>query len=181
MGTVPTALTYVTGQILTASQLNGNPGATWGAFVLSGPAALLRQTSGQSIPNNVGTAVTFDAEDLDSDNGHSTVTNTSRYTAQTAGWLWVAGLVAHGSSTAGDNRGCFWAVNGVTLNASNVAIPPRGGTGATTIPAITRLIQVAAGDFVELMAIHNAGAALSTLAAGQNQCSMSVWWARTNP
>lgn len=44
------------------------------------PTAELIQTVGQSVPNGTWGIITFDSEVEDSHGGHSTVTNTSRYT-----------------------------------------------------------------------------------------------------
>src|SRR5262245_57949091 len=65
-------------------------------FFLNKPAFAVYSAANQSVPNATLTALTFDTEYLDDDPaggaGHSTSVDTSRYTAQYAGWYRVSGL-----------------------------------------------------------------------------------------
>lgn len=178
MATVPTTLTYVTGQIFTAAQANGSPGATWGAFLLGVPKAVLRQGATQSVTTGTWTSVLFDAEDNDSDNAHSTITSTSRYTAQTAGWLRLGGGTAWGINATG-GRLCRWAVNGVAVNASATGVASFGAALNTLSGAMARDVQVAVGDYVELQVYQSSGGALSTVVSVEQACSMTVCWVGT--
>ncbi len=180
MATVPTPTVYVTGQIVTAAQLNGNPGSTWGAFVLGPPSAALRATVTASIGAG-GSAILFDTEDSDNDLGHSTVTNTSRYTAQTAGTFLVAGQVGWAASAATTStRWNEWRVNGTAVAGSRIWLPQApNATDQTVHPARTMRIALAVGDFLELWAGSPAGATSTFVTTASMQPSMTVEWVST--
>lgn len=69
--------TFVTGQVLTASELNN-----------AIPLCILENTA-MVIPSGTATSVTFSTEVLDPLNWHSTSTNTSRVTPNIAGYYFV--------------------------------------------------------------------------------------------
>lgn len=116
------------------------------AFLVTRSAALTLAASGF-------TDIPMDAEGVDSENGHSTVSNTQWCTAQTAGlWLWAGFITVDALAAAG------WL--GITLHAG------RGGGftldsfpfAANTIPAsnnvhalcCTGFTVMAAGDSVKM-------------------------------
>ena len=84
MATIPNPRTWGATEAVTAAKLNTDVRDGYN-FLLATPRAVMRKTANQSIPNATLTAVTWDLEDVDTDGGHSNVTNNSRYTAQTAG------------------------------------------------------------------------------------------------
>lgn len=174
MATVPSQRTWATLDVVTAVMLNGNVRDAVNFFISGRPLALLRQTAAQAITTATYTSVLFDTEDLDRDAGHSTVTNTSRYTAQTAGWYWVAGigtLVADASAV----RNIRLAVNGTTLPASQVTAL---GTASTAFGgAVARLVSLSVNDYVELQVQHNKGSNLNTSVVAEAASQMSVMWA----
>jgi hypothetical protein len=125
------------------------------------PQADLQQSVAQSIPSGTATALLFDIESLDTANGHSTTTNTSRYTCQTGkgGWYNVTGVVGFAANGTGarqatirTNAATIWAQ--VTVNA----VTGGGGTGIY----IGKKLFLAAGDYVEIFAYQSSGAAVST-------------------
>lgn len=172
MATVPVQITWVVGQVVTAAQLNANVRDAVN-FLLAPPMAELRQTVQQSIPTGgSGAALLFDAEDLDRDNGHSTVTNTSRYTAQTPGWYQGSG---GGSSFVGAGRRTFWwNVNGTSLNASEAGLT--AGPAATAPAARTKQMFMNIGDYLELIMWQDTGGAINTFTTGTAQPGMSIRW-----
>lgn len=129
-------------------------------FLTQPVVAELRATSVQSLTNGTGTAVNFDAEDIDSHGGHSTSVNTSRYTAQIAGWYQCTGAVSFASNATG-RRGVWWQKNGADVTGSETAFVA-AGTGVITIPARVKLIQLAVGDYVQMLAFQDSGGALNT-------------------
>lgn len=134
------------------------------ATKLNVPVARMRQTATQTLTNGVYGAVTFTAEDFDSANGHSTSTNTSRYTAQ-SGWDGVYRLMGGLAfvSNATGNRGCHWRKNGTALAASDLMLPACGGGSATRIPAQSIDVDLAVGDYIELWAFQGSGGNLDTV------------------
>jgi len=149
-------------------------------FLFSKPAAELRQTVAQSIPNVTWTSVLFDTEDLDSDpagtGAHSTSSNTSRYVAVYAGWYRVSGGVEFAVNATGQ-RGCAWAVNGTLVTASRTFISATAATGMG-VPARTKLVFLNVGDYVELQVYQTSGGALNTAVVAEGASNMSVVWDR---
>lgn len=151
------------------------------AFLMSKPVARLRRDTTQSIvTGGSGTAVQFTLEDVDTDpdgtGGHSTVTNTSRYTARYPGQYRCTGGVAFVSNTTG-RRGIWWMKNGGVLNGS-VAMIPTTPSLALGVVARPITIALAEGDYVELVAYQESGAALNISGTTFEQASMDVEWVR---
>lgn len=121
----------------------------------------LRQTAAQSIPNSsTTTPVTFDTEDIDTDSGHSTSSNTSRYTAQRAARFQISGKVNFATNATGQ-RSAWWSINGTQLAASQVDVPGNASVGpCLVLPTMTVLLAV--GDYVEMIAFQNSGGSLNT-------------------
>ncbi|RGC68416.1 hypothetical protein C5N14_13600 [Micromonospora sp. MW-13] len=150
-------------------------------FLMGKPVARLRQTVIQGLVNNADTPLTFTSEDVDTDpdgiGGHSTSTNTSRYTARYTGWYRVGGAVAITGNATGF-RGSSWLVNGAILAGSKIYLP-NNGSGAAAIPARPMLVRLVEGDFVELAGYQNSGAILNSFVSiGEFVSSMDVTWER---
>jgi hypothetical protein len=178
-----TALTPVTNGMF-AVQLDVN--TLWqrksGAWALAtvrldDPRAQIYQSSGQTLTNNTYQAVNFQAEDFDlpSPGGHSTSTNTSRYTCQSgfAGKYTISGALAFSAHATGI-RGGKLMKNGVEVFGSGVMLPNCGGSAATRVPVPAIGVDLAVGDYVELWAYQNSGGNLSTFVLGADTCSMHV-------
>lgn len=176
MATVPTTHTFVTGEVVSASTLNGSLGATTGPFFLTPPLAILRQTVAQSIPNGLGTwtDVTFDTEDTDNDNGHSTVTNTARYTAQTPGTFAFGPNLAWSNGTTGGRLGRL-ALNGTAVNGTNAEVTNAFSAAFGMPVALTLIPMNGTTDYVTLQASQNSGAALNTAVTADTMSRMNVW------
>lgn len=152
-------------------------------FLMRKPTAELRRTTAQSIPFNTWTSMLWTVEDIDDDpdgvGGHSTSSNTSRYTARYPGWyLCVGGVMFDPDTTT--RRGIRWSKNGSPVDASENFSPPTS-VFEMGIIARPRLIFLAIGDYVELQAWQNrtAGTALNVTAAnGEVQPNMGVSWQR---
>ncbi len=92
-------------------------------------------TSTQSIVNaNTMTALNLDTEVLDPDGGHSTVTNTSRYTATVPGTYLVFGSVGWSNNNNGDRR-IQISLNGAGVIGSGVSINCRRPSSTDWSPA----------------------------------------------
>src|SRR5690348_12981216 len=102
--TVPVSVQEAPGNFNTAALFNAQVKAL-NDFLTAPPVFSGYATTAQSIPNaNAMTALNFDTEVLDSDGGHSTVTNTSRYTATVPGTYLVFGFVGWANTSGGDRR-----------------------------------------------------------------------------
>lgn len=153
------------------------------AFLAAPPIAELRQIVVQTLTTGVGAAITFTAEGVDTDvdgtGGHSTSSNTSRYTARYPGWYQVSGVVAFAGNVTG-RRISWWTVNGVPVTATQLAFAPVT-TGDAEIPGRTAHVYLAIGDYVELIGYQESGGNLDTLVAGTNNVASSaasIRWAR---
>lgn len=170
--TVPSMLTEVPGNFITAALWNAQV-RDLGTFTTGVPFFTGYQVATQSIANNTWTAITFDSEYFDDDGGHSTVTNTSRYTCQVAGRYELTGCFVVAFNTTG-LRAAKLAKNGTPITGSAVFIqasPSVGTSVLTTIP-----VQLAAGDYVELNGWQGSGGALSTLASADSGCVLTAKW-----
>jgi hypothetical protein len=134
------------------------------------PMAVLQQTVTQSVANGTWTAITFDTEVTDPYGGHSTVTNTSRYTCQLAGWYRVTVRAAFATNATG-SRGARVHKNGAYIQGGANLV------GAGTLNGIveaSHVLQLGLGDYVEGAAGQNSGGSLSTSFANESACMMYV-------
>lgn len=178
MGTLPSYRTWVAGEILTAANMNSNVRDA-GNFFLSVPVFEGRQTVAQSLGNNATTAITLDTEDIDTDNGHSTATNTSRYTAATSGRYQLSGGISFTANATGV-RTVALLLNGTVINGSDV-FALGTATDDMRLPARTlTAFMNGTTDFVEIGGFQNSGAGLNTVVAvGSKHPRFSVRWVGT--
>lgn len=127
--------------------------------------ASLRAAAVQSIPDNSPTALNFDTDDIDDDNGHSPSSSTSKYFVQRDGRFEVGGVASHGTSTAGTSRNFSLYVNGSAVTGATVSSGPRTvGTGSFQQNLTGCIVQLIVGDYIELWLTQNSGGALNTAA-----------------
>lgn len=173
----PVSYTATTGNFLTAALWNAQVrDAT--AFFSAPPSFRAYATVAQAMGvDNTWYSLTLDTEQFDNYGGHSTSTNTSRYTCQVAGIYQVSAVAtfANFSSTVG-NRAVRIAVNGNAYPGSFVKTLP-AVTGSSAV-ATSALIQLAVGDYIEVQGNHNStNASMTTSVAGPDVYpSMSALW-----
>lgn len=118
------------------------------------------------VANNSSTALTFNSESYDTDpNGelHSTASNTGRLTCRTAGKYLVAGAVEWAANATGQ-RNLQIRLNGsATLKTDNRMNLSGSYPCAMTVSVV---VDLAAGDYVELMAFQDSGGALNAGTSG---------------
>lgn len=177
MATVPSEITWVTGQVVTAAQLNSNLRDAVN-FIIGPPMWVIRQTAAQSIADSAVTALTWDTEDLDRDGVHSTVTNTSRCTAQTQGWYDLKGQYGFASiAAAGVIRDGRFRINGVATDYWGVQVPTVANAAGQLTVVGDLFLNVS--DYVEVYAQQfNGGSALNT-AGPYGQLRFSGRWEST--
>lgn len=141
--------------------------AIWGTTVrnclealVDPPACSVFNSTTQSLTNNVVTVLTANSENYDNDAMHSTMSQTSRITAQTAGRYDLGTTVrfAGGSDTAG--RLVDFLVNGTTV-IDVMQVAGLNDAAATTVLSGGGSVVLAAGDFVEVRARQRSGGALN--------------------
>lgn len=156
MATVPSPRTWVVGETVTAAKMNELRDAL--NFLLSPPLFELFHSGSISPATSTQAVVPMDSEVIDRDSGHSTVTNNSRYTSQTAGYYLVNGAVGFVSNATG-KRELTILVNGTTETyPSSVPGLAAGFTGLTT----SGRVYLAVADYAELYVWQNSGGALAT-------------------
>lgn len=155
-------MAFSAGQRLNASDLNG-------------PIAILRQSVAQSLTDAAFTTITFDTEDLDTHNGHSTSVNTSRYTAQKAGRHLFVGGIGFAINSVGA-RGSRWLLNGAGIGRGQSMYGNAGGTLVTLITTRIVVVSMVVGDYVELQAYQASGGALNTAVLGTQESHIDVWY-----
>ncbi len=113
----------------------------------------------QSLPNATYTAITYDAESYDTDAFHSTSTNTSRITIPSgkSGYysvFFIGCFAANGSGA----RVIKIQKNGVNDLSTAVLF---GNSGAQTSMVIADVLNLTAGDYLEVLAYQSSGGALN--------------------
>lgn len=162
-------------EMLTTTDLNALGECV--AFLLAKPIAQMRQTVSQNITTSTFTAITFTTEDVDTEDGHSTSSNNSRYTAVEEAWYWVKGAVAFESNATG-RRLARWTKNGTEINGSRHELATVNG-GESIIPARPILVSLSAGDYVELQGWQSSGGTRATSVTADIQSTMTVSFDRT--
>lgn len=160
MATIPTIPTEAPGNFWTS--------ALWNANILNGLNYLFSpvrfkaySSTSQSISSSTtSTVLTLDTEIVDSDGGHSTVTNTSRYVCQTAGLYYVSGSVCFNATNANGSRTLNIFVNGAGQTGAGIQAAPSPANGASVFSST--LAQLNVGDYVELACWQNSGSTIST-------------------
>lgn len=150
------------------------------AYVQNRPRARLQQTVAQTLTTATPTAVTFDTESIDSANGHSTSSNTSRYTCQEAGTYEISGVVAFAANASGVRFAAVY-LNGTLQTDSVVTHPANSAGGQTTsVPSNAILIPMVLTDYVELFGLQASGGNLATsVGLGTPASGMTVRWVST--
>lgn len=153
----------------TGAGATGATGATGNGTDIS---ARVFAPNGQVIPNGVDTAVIFSTEVYDTDNIFNVIAPT-RLSANTDGKYIIQGQVQFTSSDAG-RRNIAIHKNGIGITIPIGRAIQEYVTGSFTLIQVTSVIDMVAGDFVELTAEQTSGAPLSI-----SPSSQSTWFAMT--
>ncbi len=134
--------------------------------------ALVRRTSAQSIPNGAMTAVNWDAEEYDTDGIHDNATNNSRLTVPSGvSKIRLLGNSDWAVSTVGERVIFMWK-NGSAYDIAGYA--RHASPGYQNANIASPVLNVAAGDYFELIAYQTSGAALNfSVSAAQDR----AWFA----
>jgi hypothetical protein len=161
VATVPVPRTWVSGEFVVASYMNGIRDAL--NFLLQPPLCVAKQTVIQSI-STAWAPVTMDAEDIDRDGGHSVASNTSRYTGQTPGWYRIDGTISWSANTSGMRGVSIWVNNASQYGYSSSGPPTNNAWGTSTSGTV---FLNGTTDYAEVQGISPAGALnTSTLNGG---------------
>jgi hypothetical protein len=148
------------GQVLTADSTAAT-GLKWATTSSSPTAAgcFIYKSTVQTMTNNTYEIITFDTEAFDTDNFHSTSSNTSRITIPTGkgGKYQVNGNTQWANNTTG-LRGIELLLNGTAYITNFIAAPNSDGRCFLTIAVV---MSLSAGDYLELDVFQNSGAGLN--------------------
>jgi hypothetical protein len=175
---IPTLTAPTVGNFDTAAWWNQNvyDMLTYG---LNNPIFVGVQTIVQaSLANTTWTTHTLDSETVDTYGGHSTTTNTSRYTAQVAGWYTVCGVSVWAANASG-GRGARIHVNGAVIQGSAQDVLASSSSSFTGVMTPVRAVQLGVGDYVEVAGWQSSGGTLATGTASDLASALFVAWCHT--
>ncbi|MGW0805278.1 hypothetical protein [Nonomuraea sp. NPDC002799] len=174
----PTPANWNVGENPTATILNLRIRDTIN-FLKARPHAVMRRLSAQSIPHNTHTAIAWTAEDIDSDFGHSTLTQPERYTAVSEGIYHLTATVIFGGNATG-RRDAYFRLNGDTTRrwGQTVGFPAQAGASPDIGLIIATHMKLAVGDYVEVIAYQNSGGALNVVSSNAD-CRFELLWVST--
>ncbi|MFC8676667.1 hypothetical protein ACFUEN_28780 [Streptomyces griseorubiginosus] len=163
---VPVSVSESPGNYITSALWIAQVKATMDFLMGSGTNGVPRFKGYASTTQSVAsgttdTAIALDTEDYDSDNGHSTVTNNSRYTVQVAGTYLIAATLGFATNATG-NRKVGINVNGA--NARGGVVQSNAFASNSFCASVVTEQALAVGDYVELVGWQTSGAALNTAA-----------------
>jgi hypothetical protein len=151
----------------TAGQvLQVNSGATapeWATPASSTPTfvgCMLRKTdSTQAVATSTYVVVTFDNEIIDTDGFHSDVTNNERITIPTGkGGKYLVTGALHYQADAANTRRVLLTKNGAVGVGTALADQRTGGfSGAPTEAVFSIIVDLSAGDYIQLAAFQDSG------------------------
>jgi hypothetical protein len=151
-----TPASWSTNEVVTAAKMNTHVRDNI-SFLGSPPGCSVRAAGPQSVANATEVALTADTELFDNDTMHSTVSNTSRITATTAGRYLVCATVRFASNATGV-RAFGYRVNG---GATQVMGAVNGAAASDTSLSGSKTLNFAAADFVEVFASQASGGSLN--------------------
>jgi len=126
-----------------------------------------------AIANNTWTTLTFDSERYDTDTIHSTVTNTSRLTATTAGTYLIVLNVSIQDHVSGGTRAAQIMLGGATVLAVDMHAPSTSAGHPTSI-CVSTIYALSATNYVEAQVYQNSGGALNALASANYSPEFSM-------
>ncbi len=146
--------TAVTGTLTVTAYLFGLESSQIVGGTDSLVTARVSKSATQTIPNNTCTTVTWDVEFFDPLNMHDNSVNNSRITVPTSGVYAVYGTLKYLTSSVGV-RSLSFRVNGATPLRTTNTYPATSSFGLWF--QVSDVIELAAGDYVEVDAFHTAG------------------------
>ena len=170
MATLPNPHTWTAGDDATSTFLQTLTSAI--NFLTDPPRCHAYHNSAQTLTTATFTSVTLDSEEVDTDGIHSTVTNTSRFTAVTAGRYLFIGQISYAAGATGYRLARLLKNGGATPAAYNYAL--NIGASAMGIQVVDEIL-LGVGDYVELQGWHNQGANLA-LIAGAGATFLHAKW-----
>ena len=127
-----------------------------------------------SIPTSSFTTLTFATEEFDNDGMATLGTSASRLTIQTSGRYLLTAAVPFAASATG-SRAVAFAKNGTVLTGAGGGEQVGQATQATMVN-VSRVVDLVAGDYVEVQCWQNSGGSLSVQNTGTWVAGFSAVW-----
>jgi hypothetical protein len=135
------------------------------------PIAVLRKSTSQAVASNSQTFITWDVEDVDTDNGHNNSSSNTRYFAKRAGWYRVSLNAMMDGATNGSRK--LEIHKNSVLNGAVVAMAYPTNSDATFFSA-SGLMRLMVNDYVEVEAWQTSGSTLNIW--GSNYARFEIEW-----
>lgn len=164
MATKPSPVTATIGAKLGAADWNGGVVDTWNFIDRLKPVCIAWSAAVQTPASGALTTLTLDSEMIDTDGMHSTVTNTSRITFQTAGYYRIWGATTWTTNATGQRGGLIKA-NGTTVVELTYTMIAASPTFFTSVPLTQTITSFDVGDYIELQGYQASGGALNTFSS----------------
>ena len=120
---------------------------------------ILTKTANQSINNLSSTAISWDSELKDTDGFHNNSTNNTRITIPSGkgGLYLITGQTSYAANSTG------YRAATIRKNGSDYYVfwNARATDGEWSVGSVSNLIELAAGDYLEMFTYHNAGTAIN--------------------
>lgn len=149
-------------------------GSSWEELSASPPIAILTKTADQAIPNATTTDITFNAEEVDTHGGHSTSSNTNRYTSQKAGYYQLSAQIAFDANSTG-YRTAYIQKNNTGTVLGTCSGPANTGGGITSF-CISALVYLALGDYAHIEVSQTSGGSLNVHGVAGTPARFYVQW-----
>lgn len=141
------------------------------------PAARARPTSNPTIANNSAVALGLGTGVFDIGNLHDPVTNNTRLTAPIDGIYTISGQAAFGANATGI-RAAQITRNGTNDILVDAQVSAANSASLATDLPLTTIVELNAGDFVELRAFQNSGGDLGLFAS---RTHLAMAWIAPGP
>jgi hypothetical protein len=163
------------GQVLTADSTAAT-GLKWAAATATttfvGASAFHSAT--QSLANDTFTAVNYTSESFDTDTFHDNSTNNTRFTVPTGkGGKYLVNALVRYATNSGGRRIVGLRKNGSTYIANTQEMGATGVASCEPSLLMTSINELAAGDYIEIMAYQSSGGFLN-IAGGQDQSTLAI-------
>ncbi|MFI8459019.1 hypothetical protein [Kitasatospora sp. NPDC085464] len=157
---VPTPASEVPGNFITSALWNASVYSPL-TFLLNPPTFVGYQSTSQSLSNSSWTPLNIDTVANDPYGGHSSTSNTSRYTCQpgAGGWYTACGVYAPNGNGNGF-RAVKLQVNGTAVLGAAAYLPAMGPEMGLVTPV--KDIFLKPGDYIEVCGWQSSGGALGT-------------------
>lgn len=164
--------TITVGELVTVDTMNDE----WGgnvAFLANPPACRVYHNAAQASPNLTEQALAMNSERYDTDSMHSTVSNTSRITFNTAGLYVVSGHGRFVAAAAGIRQFGI-RLNGTTYIATHLQAMP--GAGVVVPMSVSTVYKFAATNYVELVSFQDSGGSLNVESVANTSPEFAATW-----